>query len=269
MSSVRTSHAALFAASALLFAASAVTTVMWSLSMSSMGEMPMPGGWSMSMTWMPTCGETWLGAAASFVGMWTVMMVAMMLPSLVPMLMRYREAIGAASRRRREWLTALVGIGYFAVWTALGVAVFALGSAVASAEMRIPALARIVPLAVGSVALAAGALQFTAWKARQLACCKMMSPHCHERIGGSGAALRHGLHLGLRCSNCCIGLTALLLVAGVMNLGAMALVTVAITAERLSPVGERIARGIGAVLLLAGVLLIARAAGFSAFASFE
>jgi predicted metal-binding membrane protein len=58
-----------------------------------MGEMPMPGGWSMSMTWMLMPGPTWLDAAASFLGMWVVMMVAMMLPSLVPMLWRYRRAV--------------------------------------------------------------------------------------------------------------------------------------------------------------------------------
>jgi len=51
-----------------------------------MGEMPMPGGWTMSMAWMRMPGQTWPGAAASFLGMWIVMMVAMMLPSLVPML---------------------------------------------------------------------------------------------------------------------------------------------------------------------------------------
>ena len=55
-----------------------------------MGDMPMPGGWAMSMMWMRMPGQTWPGAAASFLGTWTAMMVAMMLPSLVPMLWRYR-----------------------------------------------------------------------------------------------------------------------------------------------------------------------------------
>ena len=52
----------------------------------------MPGGWTMSMTWMRMPGQTWLDAAAVFVGMWVVMMVAMMLPSLAPLLWRYRQA---------------------------------------------------------------------------------------------------------------------------------------------------------------------------------
>jgi predicted metal-binding membrane protein len=47
-----------------------------------MGEMPMPGRWTMPMAWMRMPGQTWPGAAASFLGMWVVMMVAMMLPSL-------------------------------------------------------------------------------------------------------------------------------------------------------------------------------------------
>src|ERR671936_2558672 len=83
-----------FGISALLFAASATLTIVWCASMSAMGEMPMPGGWTMSMAWMRMPGQTWSGAAAAFLGMWVVMMAAMMLPSLVPMLWRYRQAIG-------------------------------------------------------------------------------------------------------------------------------------------------------------------------------
>jgi predicted metal-binding membrane protein len=104
--------------------------------------------------------------------MWAVMMVAMMLPSLVPMLGRYRRAVGRTGETRLGRLTALVGVGYFLVWTVCGIATFPLGVALAAVEMEEPALARAVPIAVGIVALIAGSLQFTAWKARHLACCR-------------------------------------------------------------------------------------------------
>jgi predicted metal-binding membrane protein len=77
----------------------------------------------------------------------------------------------------------------------------------------------------------------------------------------SGTAWRHGLRLGLHCSYCCAGLTAILLVVGVMDLRVMAVVTAAITLERLAPAGARVARAIGVVVVGAGLLLIARAAG--------
>jgi predicted metal-binding membrane protein len=93
MASERASQHAFLGVSALLFAASAAVSIVWCAPMSSMGGMPMPGGWTMSMAWMRMPGQTWLGAAASFLGMWVVMMVAMMLPSLVPVLWRYREAV--------------------------------------------------------------------------------------------------------------------------------------------------------------------------------
>jgi predicted metal-binding membrane protein len=130
--------------------------------MSAMGEMPMPGGWTMSMAWMRMPRQTWPGAAASFLGMWVVMMVAMMMPSLLP--------------------------------------------------------------------------------------------------ADAGMAWRHGLRLGLHCSHCCAGLMAILLVIGVMDLRAMAVVAAAISVERLAPAGERVARAIGAVVVGAGLFLIARAA---------
>ena len=77
----------------------------------------------------------------------------------------------------------------------------------------------------------------------------------------AGSAWRYGLSLGFHCSCCCIGLTAVLLVVGVMDLRAMAVVAAAITAERLAPAGPRVARVIGAVLVGAGLLVIAQAAG--------
>jgi predicted metal-binding membrane protein len=255
------SRRAFFGASALLFAASAAVTIVWCGSMSAMGEMPMPGGWTMSMAWMRMPGQTWAGAAASFLGMWVVMMVAMMLPSLVPMLWRYRQAVGRTGEARLGRLTALVGVGYFFVWTVFGMAAFPLGVALTAVEMQLPALARAVPIAVGMVVLIAGALQFTAWKAHQLACCRQ-EPGCGRSLpADAGTAWRLGLRLGLHCGHCCFGLTAVLLGVGVMDLRAMASVAVAITVERLAPAGERVARAIGAVAVGAGLFLIARAAG--------
>src|SRR5215472_582869 len=105
---------------ALIFAVSAGLTALWCESMQAMGEMWMPGGWTMSMAWMRMPGQTRLGAAASFAGMWIVMMLAMMLPSLAPTLWRYRAAVGSTPGARPDWLTALVGGGYFLVWTVIG-----------------------------------------------------------------------------------------------------------------------------------------------------
>ena len=261
MASARASQQAFWSISALVFAASAAVTIVWCASMSAMGGMPMPGGWTMSMAWMRMPGQTWPGAAASFLGMWVAMMAAMMLPSLVPMLWHYREAVGRTGETRLGLLTVLVGAGYFLVWTVWGLAAFPLGVALAAVEMQLPALARAVPTAVGVVVLIAGALQFTAWKAHHLACCREAPGRGRTLPADAGTAWRHGLRLGLHCSACCAGPTAVLLVIGVMDLRAMAVVTAAITIERLAPAGARVARAIGAVVIGAGLFLIARAAG--------
>jgi predicted metal-binding membrane protein len=185
----------------------------------------------------------------------------MMLPSLVPMLWRYRRAVGGTGEARLGRLTALVGVGYFFVWTAFGLVAFPLGVAFAAIEMRLPALARAVPIAVGGVVLIAGILQLTAWKSRHLACCREAPGRDRMLPADSRTAWRHGLSLGLHCSYCCAGPMATLLVLGVMDLRAMAVVTAAITVERLAPAGERVARLLGVAAVGAGLLLIARAAG--------
>jgi predicted metal-binding membrane protein len=261
MASEQASQRAFFGVCALLFASSTAVTIVWCASMSAMGGMPMPGGWTMSMAWMRMPGQTWPGAAASFLGMWVVMMVAMMLPSLVPMLWRYRRAVARTGGTRLGRLTVQVGVGYFFVWTVFGLAAFALGGALAVVEMQLPALARAVPIAVGVVVLMSGALQFTAWKAYHLACCRESPGRGGTLPADAGTAWRHGLRIGLHCGYCCAGLMAILLGLGVMDLRAMAVVAAAITLERLAPAGEHVARAIGAVMAAAGLVLIARAAG--------
>jgi predicted metal-binding membrane protein len=247
--------------SALAFAASLAVTMIWCDFMSGMGEMPMPGGWSMSMAWMRMPGQTWLGAGASFLGMWVVMMVAMMLPCLVPMLWRYRRTVETTRGTHQDWLTFVVGGGYFFVWTVFGIVTFPIGVAATELEMQLPSLSRAVPLAVAVVVLIAGGFQFTAWKAHRLACCRKAPRRGFQLQADMGTAWRHGLQLGLDCCYCCAGLMMILLVIGVMDLRTMAVVTVAITAERLAPAGERVARAIGAVTVGAGLIMIARAGG--------
>jgi predicted metal-binding membrane protein len=217
-----------------------------------MGEMP--------MTWMRMPGQSWPGAAASFLGAWVVMMAAMMLPALVPMLRRYRQAVSRGGEVCAAGLVARVGIGYFIVWMGLGVAMFSLGAALAAVARQLPALTRTAPIVVGVVVLIAGALQFTAWKAHHLACCREMPGRGRTLPADAGTAWRHGVRLGLHCTCSCAGATAILLATKLMDPRLMAVVAGAVTLERIAPRGERVAGAIGAVVVGAGVVLIARAA---------
>src|SRR5437867_11562941 len=222
----------LLGTSLLLFVTSAAATVHWSRSMA--GGMAMPGGWTLSMVWTLMPAQTWAGSGARFVAMWLVMMVAMMLPPLLPMLASFQ----------RTRLAALAGVGYFAVWALFGAAVYALGSAVARTELEWPGVARLVPLATGVALLVRGAVQLSAWKARQLALCRACVP---PESQGSAATFLHGVRFGANCSLCCVGLMAVLLADGMMNSAVVPAVAVAIAAERLGPGPELLARAIGAV----------------------
>lgn len=250
-----TGRRTLVAIAAGLFAVSTVATVAWCSRMSTMGGMPMPGGWSMSMAWMPEPAQGWLGATLSFVGMWTVMMVAMMLPSLAPTLWRYRQHIGQAGGAHAEARTALMCLGYFLAWTMFGAAAFPVVAALAALTMRVQAMARMVPPAIGAIVLLAGLWQFSPWKARGLACCRE-TPH-------TGSAWRDGIRHGVRCIRCCGGLTVAWLAIGVMDLRVMLLATVAITAERLAPMRLPVSRLVGALVITYGLLLLAGIAGLA------
>jgi len=187
------------------------------------------------MVWMLMPGQTWAGAAASFVLMWTAMMVPMMAPSLAPALWRYRRTARAA----------IAAAGYFFVWALLGAAAYPLGLLFAGTDAR---------WAPAVVVLAAGIVQFSAWKKKHLACCHELA-HCCTPADGASAWL-HGMHLGVRCALSCGNLMAVLLVTGVMDAVPMVTVAAAITLERIWPAGARVT---GAAMVGAGVFLLERA----------
>jgi predicted metal-binding membrane protein len=191
--------------------------------------------------------------------MWTVMMVAMMLPSVTPTLWRLHVAIATAGSSRPGRLVAVASVGYFTAWAGLGMIVFPLGVAFAALAMVQPAVAVAVPLASGLLVVFAGTLQLH--RVEGSSACVLPDEVADARTApvDPREALRYGLRLGRHCIHCCAGLTAILLVVGVMDLAAMAVVTAAITLERVAAVAG--ARVVGVVAIAAGMLSIAQALG--------
>ncbi|AZG10906.1 DUF2182 domain-containing protein [Pigmentiphaga sp. H8] len=242
----------------MLALAMAAALLAWATAMRIMAGMAVLCG-DMAMSWLPPPGGTWLGVLAAFLGMWTAMAVAMMLPAVAPALWRYRRRLHASGSRRADGLAATAALGYFCTWALIGLLVFPLGAIVAVLEAQAPALARLGPAAAGLAVLAGGLFQLTAFKARYLAGCRLDACEaipCARR----GAAWRHGLRLGLRCGVSCAGLTASLLAVGMMDWRAMAITAAATAGERLAPGGLRVARIAGLVLAAAGMFMLARAA---------
>jgi predicted metal-binding membrane protein len=220
-----------------------------------MTGMAMPGRSALSITWMRMPGQTWPGAAASFLAAWVVMMVAMMLPALVPVLERYAGIAGTLPRPRPAGLTAVAGAGYFAVWAVVGAAAYPLGVTLTVGALRWPPVARAAPLATAAVLVLAGALQFTRWKLFHLRCCRDCRPSAPPSPAG---AWRYGLAVGGHCVLCCAGYMSALLALGMMNLGTVALVASAISLERLAPWPERVVRVAGVVLVGTGAWTVLR-----------
>jgi predicted metal-binding membrane protein len=233
----------------VLFLAGVVVTIAMCRSMQD--GMTMPGGWTMSMTWMRMPGQTWLDSATMFITMWTAMMVAMMLPALTPVLCSVSQS-GSRSNS-----AALAGAGYFLIWIAIGAVIYPVGVGLAGAAMGWAAFSRAVPIGAGAAALLAGLVQLSSWKSCRLRHCRNASSASNP-LKPAGA-WQLGLRLGIDCVLCCLPFTAIMLVAGVMDPNVMALVTAAITVERLSPRPELAARASGVLMFLVGTFLISRA----------
>ncbi|MBZ5549772.1 MAG: DUF2182 domain-containing protein [Acidobacteriia bacterium] len=251
---LRSSRHAPYMIAFLLFACAAGATFYFDHSMS--GGMLMPGNWTMSMMWMPMGSE--FTAAAIFTLMWLAMMVAMMLPSTMPMLLLYRRAAALRGEDHLAWAMFAAGSGYFFVWTLFGVVAYSIGVVITRGAMHWDSFSRVLPLAGGLALCTAGIYQLTPWKSACLKHCRdpltLITGHLHS---GRFGALRLGIRHGAFCAACCWGLMLIQLVLGVMNLTVMVAVAVVIAIEKLFPRGEWLARAVGLSAIAAGVVITA------------
>jgi predicted metal-binding membrane protein len=166
---------------------------------------------------------TELGSFAAFIAVWVSMMAAMMLPGAAPAVVRRTRASG-----RAHVAPAFVG-SYLAIWTVVGVAVYAVHRPHGS-------------LAAGAVAIAAGAYEFTPLKRR-------FRRHCRENV-------RTGFEFGLYCVGSSIGLMLMLVTLGVMSVTWMSVIAAVVVAQKLLPAKAAIDVPLGLAIVGLGILIL-------------
>lgn len=186
-----------------------------------------------------------------FVGMWALMMAAMMLPSVAPVASMYQRSIHTHRALR---LTGFTG-GYLLAWVAAGIPAFLLTGFMAQLVAGHPA--RATAAAVGVFATC-GVYQLTPLKSRCLRHCRSpLSLLLHYgSYRGVLRDVRAGTHHGAYCLGCCWSLMALFVVLGMMNVAAMVVLAAVVLAEKLSVRGEVVARTAGIAALVLAVSVI-------------
>jgi predicted metal-binding membrane protein len=191
-----------------------------------------------------------------FIGLWIVMMAAMMLPSVAPVGVLWARVISSTSTGlgRVGRLSTFLG-GYLLIWAVVGAAGFAALSGTGRLLTVSPTAAKWLGVAIFIVA---GIYQLTPWKDWCLHRCRspVGSLIYYTGFKGRGRDLRVGLHHGATCAGCCWGLMIVLIAVGVMNVLAMAGLAGVIFAEKLWRYGKPFGEAVGVVLAAIGVAAI-------------
>ena len=197
---------------------------------------------------------TGLGTLGWFVGVWVVMMAAMMFPSVAPTVALYSRM----TRRRSALSPLLFTGGYLLVWAGAGVSAFALAAAGAELAGDVLAWDRAGRWIAGVTLIAAAVYELTPLKDVCLGKCRsplgfLLGSWRDGRLG----AVRMGAGHGAWCVGCCWALMASLFALGVMSLGWMAGIAVLIATEKTLPWRRLATYGTAATLLCLGVLMLA------------
>ena len=189
---------------------------------------------------------------ALFLGVWVVMMAAMMLPAITPFTIGVSRLVRA--RRKRGVLPPLT-LGYLLIWTAAGVAAWAILRGFDAIDYS------AMSVRVGAVVLlVAGAYEFSPLKRWCLVRCRsplaLVVKHGDTVVRSRLGALRVGVHHGGYCLGCCWALMVVLLAVGAMNLLWMAVLAAVIAMEKVLPRAEIVSSALGTVLIGAGVVLL-------------
>ena len=191
--------------------------------------------------------------------MWTVMMVAMMVPSAAPMILAFLTVNQRRQATARPFVPVTIFLlGYLAVWTAFSAVATLAEWGLHQAALLSTTMTATSTVLNGGLLIAAGVFQWTPLKRACLKGCRSpLSFLMSEWREGTAGAFIMGLRHGTYCVGCCWFLMALLFVAGVMNLLWVAVIALFVMAEKISPKGELLARVAGVGLVIAGAALLA------------
>jgi predicted metal-binding membrane protein len=191
-----------------------------------------------------------------FLGLWVVMMAAMMLPSVAPVAVLWTRLIsGASAGFGRVARLGMFLSGYLLTWAAVGAVAFA---ALAGSERLLTASPTAAKWLGVAIFAAAGIYQLTPWKDWCLRRCRSPVGALMYYVGFKGRSrdVRVGLHHGATCVGCCWGLMIVLIAVGVMNVLVMAGLAAVIFAEKLWRYGKPFGQAVGVLLVAVGVLAI-------------
>jgi len=188
---------------------------------------------------------------AGFVSVWTLMMAAMMLPSVTPMAWLYAKTV----RTNRTVRIAGMVTGYLAVWAAAALPAYGLAWLAGWLASRHPGAAHITAVAAFA---ACGIYQLSSLKDRCLAHCRSpLALLLHDgSYRGRLRDLRAGAHHGGYCLGCCWALMVILVAVGVMNVAAMFGLAALVLIEKTLPWGPVVGRLAGAAALALAVATI-------------
>lgn len=208
---------------------------------------------------MPEMADWGMAELVMLFLMWTVMMVAMMLPSAGPVVLL---VLGTCRRRGRSArpLSVAFASGYLTAWTVFSLVAAVIQLFLHRVAVLSPAMATRSAVAGGAILLVAGAYQWLPLKNTCLVHCRSpLAFIASEWRDGAGGAFTMGLRHGLYCVGCCWALMLLLFAAGVMNLIWVAAIALFVLLEKVAPRGVLLGRAAGVLLMLWGAWILMRA----------
>jgi predicted metal-binding membrane protein len=220
-----------------------------------------------ALVWQSAGAETDMAMASPtmglraplFLAIWVVMMVAMMFPTAAPMILTFHK-VQAGKRQRGEAFVSTWAFvaAYLLVWTLTGIAAYAGAIAAETLAAEVALSSAAAARIGGAVLIAAGLYQLTPLKDLCLSKCRTpISFIMTSWREGTAGALRMGLVHGAYCLGCCWLLFVILFPLGIMNIAAMAVVTLVIFAEKSLPWGRATARAAAAALMAYGAVVVA------------
>ena len=194
-----------------------------------------------------------LSSLALFLTGWTLMVLATMLPTTLPLLDAFRRIV--RGRRRRGALQATLVSGFLGVWAVCGYLAWSADALMHAAVDALPWLTERPQLIAAATLACGGAYQLSALKQRCLDLCRSPRGVLFRHWGSGGSAFRQaatvGAAHGLSCLGCCWPLMLLMFAFGLGSLGWMLVLAAVMAIEKNAPFGPRLARPLGLALLAA------------------